>query len=1123
MRVRVSPADALSALPRLEDAAERSASFRQAVSALGQSVRVTGPPPLDGLTPALLVEAVRCALDQGLVDDLDWITKSAAAVALYEITIALPPGGERRELGRRVFTRLYEGAASTFAAVAARMALGSGKPLEAATMRARIGLVLDLPIGSSVDAGALSYNLVARPELADRWVTRPAVGPLPSRRLAALLLEHAAREAVQRYQIGDTLPRDLLAGETVRPARKLLLEDREPLVWRHAAVARGLLATVDSRLREQIDTALDPSLSPTEWRRAAVSLVACLCGDAKGTMSSLARLLAGPITLKDPGLVATMVWGLPRVIEAEPDAAEELLDRLAATRRPEVGEALARLLENTTHGEFGKHAVGTLRTVLASKVEADGPVMREVTRRALSALDRDRDPEGVDEGIRQALLAFETTGAREAYELALTAAARAERRMNAIARLDAHEQQTLPELLGHLTEIDQSVLERSRLINLLLLGRRPGDADASVPQIDHLHDRLGSWLIGAEKVAVDVTWTRGAALPTSTRLRALLHLVDIQTISGEGEAASDAVRERLRTVVRVLLMRIAAGPDPSVHRLLCATLARALDASVREGVAEVAEAWLLIADQLADQQSVTTIAEASTNVDLSTATRAYAQFLDVYAASPESTLDLAPDGVAPSFRGEDPSAVARRMHRLSRKLSAGGTHRAEALRLAVLRLGRALGTVAGARGLNELISDEGDSPLVEIELAGDGLRRLLTSARRRVLAEKAKGRLSLVTDTAPLFTLVERAVTDGEPLAAEPLALAIGEVTRGLPEPIADAVVQVLQCLRQLPAQAPGDVEAIPLERRRTALPDWLLPRRTIGAYYVVRSLGQGGGASVFVARRVEERHDASAEAFALKVPQYDPTTARSLSEQEFMQMFREEATALLALPAHPNLARFVTFDLAARPKPILVMELIRGAGLDRLIRTRSLTTERAFQYLQGILRGLQVMHAAGVGHLDLKPSNVILRDGETPVLVDFGLSGRQLRPGCGTIEYCAPEVLGVVPEGHAPLAPAADIYGFGAMAFELLTGELLFDAGNETALAAMHVAHDGWPERLASLAENEVLKDFAVVIGACLRRDPRQRIDVHQAEKAFGLLQQKLAGVAWPFSVRSRHSGLSA
>src|SRR6185369_13310297 len=122
----------------------------------------------------------------------------SAAIALYELSSALPPGKERREIGRRVFARLYEGDAATFAAVATRMALGSGRPFEVPTLRARIGLVFDLPIGTSVNADPLALVLVSRRELFERWIVKAATGPLPARRLAARLFERAAREAVRR-------------------------------------------------------------------------------------------------------------------------------------------------------------------------------------------------------------------------------------------------------------------------------------------------------------------------------------------------------------------------------------------------------------------------------------------------------------------------------------------------------------------------------------------------------------------------------------------------------------------------------------------------------------------------------------------------------------------------------------------------------------------------------------------------------------------------------------------------------------------------------------------------------------------------------------------------------------
>src|SRR6185503_16785718 len=192
--------------------------------------------------------------------------------------------------------------------------------------------------------------------------------------------------------------------------------------------------------------------------------------------------------------------------------------------------------------------------------------------------------------------------------------------------------------------------------------------------------------------------------------------------------------------------------------------------------------------------------------------------------------------------------------------------------------------------------------------------------------------------------------------------------------------------------------------------------------FYLQRPLGSGAGGSVFLACRSEERHAPDPELLALKVPDYDGGAARSLSEEEFSRLFREEASALLSLPAHPNLAGFVTFDAGARPKPILVMELVRGASLENLLDRGELDNRRALALLDGVAAGLEGMHARRIAHLDVKPANVILRDPEpgTAVLVDFGLAGRSLRPGCGSPYYGAPEVW--KPVGDPPPEPA-DVY----------------------------------------------------------------------------------------------------
>lgn len=1107
MRVRPNPVEALANLPKLSDSVERRSSWRQAIAALGQKVRVAGPPPLDGLDVESLLSAMQLALETGLADDLDWIAPGPAAVALYELSAALPPGRERRDLGRRVFARLYEGTASTFAAVATRMALGSGKQLDTPTLRARIELVFDLPIGTSVNADPLALALVSRRALMPRWLLTPSTGALPARRMAAKLVEHAAREAAMRGQQGDSHARDVM-NELVRPTLTRLLFDREPLVWRHAAVARGLLATTDPRLYEEIELGLDPSLSPTEWRRSAVSLVASLTGDPRAVSKRLRNVLAGELVELDPGLPATMVFGLPRVIEAEPDAAEELLDRLSATKRSDVAEATAALLGDCMHPNFGARAAAKLRTTVSSQAYEGSAATQALVERSLRLLGRSHLEEtSIAAEVRRALVAYETTGARAAYDLATQAVTFGHRTLDRLSSLDALSEERVAELVESLSDLDESVLERSRLASLLLLSRRPGEADFSVPALERLYHAVGNWVIDQEQRATEAPWTPNAEIISQKRLRALLHLVDLETTRGEGD---DKVRLRLRRAVQVLLARLTAGPDPAVHRILCATLARSFDAAIRESVAEPADLLVLVMHELTDRATLQALADGSLAPEMSEGLSAYGEFLSRKVRELDPLAELDADTVEAENGEETGAGAAARVVSLSRSLGAGGSYRGEALRQVVFRLGRALEAIAQSRGLSDLVdtTSSGAGPVADLEAAIAAFRQLSVGASQRVLGTT---RAAEEPPAAPLSSLVERALRAGLPVPAQELASAISDLSLGLPLAIEEPIAKVVCRLDSLPVAGASDVFSIPSEKRRAALPDWLLPRRTIGAFYVVRALGSGGVSSVFVARRFEERHNAKAEAFALKVPEYDPTTARSLSEQEFLQLFRDEAGALLSLPAHPNLARFVTFDLAARPKPILVMELIRGFGLDRLIRSRALTVRAASRYLLGILSGLEAMHKVGVGHLDIKPSNVILRDSETPVLVDFGLSGRQLRPGCGTLEYCAPEVLGVVPEGLTPSPIAADIYAFACTAFETLTSRSLFEAEDEMTLASQHVSHDGWPVKLVQLSATPGLADLCVVLAACLRHDPRGRPTAAQVRAALSAALRPLVDKTWP------------
>src|SRR5690606_22913049 len=187
-------------LPRVQDKEVRRGIFRQTVAALGQDDQAGGPLALAGVDPRALGRSIGVVAADGLLDDLDFIGAPAAAGALYQIGGALPLGGERRIIGRRLLAYLYQGNAETFASLAARMALGSTRPLKGAGIRARVTLATCLRTSADSAIDRLALAIVMRRELSREWVSASATGSLPDRRLAGRLIERAAREAARRAE-----------------------------------------------------------------------------------------------------------------------------------------------------------------------------------------------------------------------------------------------------------------------------------------------------------------------------------------------------------------------------------------------------------------------------------------------------------------------------------------------------------------------------------------------------------------------------------------------------------------------------------------------------------------------------------------------------------------------------------------------------------------------------------------------------------------------------------------------------------------------------------------------------------------------------------------------------------
>jgi eukaryotic-like serine/threonine-protein kinase len=832
-----------------------------------------------------------------------------------------------------------------------------------------------------------------------------------------------------------------------------------------------------------------------------VSLVACVVHDRENAMQQCKSLLRSELFERHPAILSTLLWGLAPAIEAEPELARELLDFTSWVDRNDVAQEMATLFSDVHNTGFGRSAAERMRNSIVERLpraDIDTQVLLDTTARELAA-DR-HDDTGILSRVRSALIAFETTGAEAAHGLAQEALGRA---YAALDRLETEAASlSTEETYRLLSELDRGAIESSRLYNLLLLDRRPGDANASVVEMERLYDRFGSWFLAQEAATANVPSTDGAV--QRQKWLALLHLIDVETSTRSGsEHVATRVSWRIRRAIRSLLERLVSDGMSSLHRVFCATLARSFDAAMREGVADVSDLLLLSLQALQQSVSVSAIVDASTTPELRRVLGTYADFLDRAPLSEVSAGTL----------GHLASSLSPHFAKLAAGIPVSCSYRGEALRQTLLRLGQGLEELETARSLGELIEADG-SGIAQLEQACIDLARLQRSATLRVLGDEPSGGSG---GKVSLTNLIELALSSGQSPTSAALEEAIGSLCGGVPLALAEPLQQKLARIGKLPLEASSDVASRRPQGQHSPLPDWLLPRRTIGSFYVVRSLGAGGASSVFVARRIEARHQNNAELYALKIPKYDATVARSLSEQEFLDLFRQEAGALLALPKHPNLARFVSFDAEARPKPILVMELIGGNSLERVVRRGLLSVRAAFEYLDGVLAGLEAMHAAGVGHLDVKPANVILREERTAVLVDFGLSGRHLRPGCGTLEYCAPEVLGVIVNGYETSPAHTDMYAFACMAFETLTAKYVIDGRDESAIISQHVEHDGWPRRLAEFARVDGARELAMLLARCLRRDPKIRPSAREVRRALALPAHDLDSRQWPLPV-SRH-----
>ena len=201
---------------------------------------------------------------------------------------------------------------------------------------------------------------------------------------------------------------------------------------------------------------------------------------------------------------------------------------------------------------------------------------------------------------------------------------------------------------------------------------------------------------------------------------------------------------------------------------------------------------------------------------------------------------------------------------------------------------------------------------------------------------------------------------------------------------------------------------------------------QNIGAFRLVRLLGKGGMAAVFLGQRQVGDFE---QQVAIKL------LRRGLYSELEQRLFLRERQVLANL-SHPNIAQLFDGDVTAAGIPFLVMEYIDGVPITRYVNDHNLGVRQRLELLLTVLRAVDAAHRSLVVHRDLKPSNIMV-DAEGRVkLIDFGIAKLleddvdQATVGVYTPDYAAPEQI-----TGQPITTATDVYSLGVVMHELLLG----------------------------------------------------------------------------------------
>ncbi len=277
-----------------------------------------------------------------------------------------------------------------------------------------------------------------------------------------------------------------------------------------------------------------------------------------------------------------------------------------------------------------------------------------------------------------------------------------------------------------------------------------------------------------------------------------------------------------------------------------------------------------------------------------------------------------------------------------------------------------------------------------------------------------------------------------------------------------------------------------------------ILVGQKIGPFEIEKELGSGAMGTVYRAIYTN-----TGRPVAIKV------IVAGLGDNERVQQRFEREAAILKQLKHPNIVRLLAIGKYHR-SPFYAMEFIEGEPLDQILQRRGrLTWEEVIDIGQQLCTALQHAHENGIIHRDLKPSNIMIAKGGVVKLTDFGIAKDTDVTGLtsanstvGTAAYMSPEQC----RGERNLTPKSDIYSFGILMYELLTGKKPFFAENAMDMFIQHV--QGTFERPTS-----TVMDIPIwldnLVCQCMEKKPEHRpLDAKTVAEAMLDVKQKVETV---------------